>query len=118
MDEMMAKSAEEPKLSKKQLKKLKNNEGKAVASKTEEKDTKKDAKSDKKVQFAEKLEQGPTGKDAKPTLGPKNVKGVQIDDKKLGSGPVAKKGNKVGMRYIGKLTNGKVFDCKFRHRSS
>lgn len=30
---------------------------------------------------------------------------------KVGSGPVAKAGKRLGMRYIGKLTNGKQFDA-------
>ncbi|KAK8205879.1 hypothetical protein HDK77DRAFT_301974 [Phyllosticta capitalensis] len=114
----MIKNAGEEKLSKKQQKKLKNNEGKAV-----EKEEAKDSPADKKkVQFAKNLEQGPTGsplpkkdeekkgKDQKTGLGVKTVQGVTIDDKKLGTGPAAKKGDRVGMRYIGKLTNGKVFD--------
>ena len=160
LDAMLADSLkpEEPKLSKKQLKKLKKNNGEAAAAKTE--DSKKDdaekdsaaAKSDKKVQFAKNLEQGPTGSaekakaksdtpakvkaetpvkeknenkgkeknetKGKTTLGPKTVNGVLIDDKKLGSGPAAKKGDKVSMRYIGKLTDGKVFDGKFHGPSS
>lgn len=33
-----------------------------------------------------------------------------IEDSKLGTGATAKSGKKVGMRYIGKLGNGKVFD--------
>lgn len=150
LDGMMAKSlkqeekptTEEPKLSKKQLKKLKNNAGTAVAAPTEAKketDVKdKDIKSeatppkDKKVQFAKNLEQGPSGKTAelkkqngiekkteanakdpekpKAGLGVKIVQGVKCDDKKLGSGPAAKNGDKVGMRYIGKTNDGKVFD--------
>ena len=99
------------------------------------------AKGDKKVQFAKNLEQGPSGakkeakadaksqskEDAKAgkkenaneklkaTLGPKTLPdGVIIDDKKLGTGPACKKGNKVAMRYIGKLENSKVFDGTFR----
>ena len=119
LDAIIAKAAdaEEPKLSKKQQKKLKKNNGEAAPAKAEE--VKKDAaKDEKKVQFAKNLEQGPTGSAAakvdpkKPALGVKTVDGVKIDDKKLGSGPVAKKGNRVGMRYIGKFTDGKVFDCK------
>jgi FK506-binding nuclear protein len=47
-------------------------------------------------------------------LGVKTVNGVKMDDKKLGSGPACKKGHKVSMRYIGKLADGKVFDCKSR----
>jgi FK506-binding nuclear protein len=76
------------------------------------------SKGDKKVQFAKNLEQGPTGSQAKKAeekpkaaLGVKTIKGVKIDDKKLGSGPAAKNGDRVSMRYIGKLTDGKVFDA-------
>ncbi|KAI1142715.1 hypothetical protein F5Y05DRAFT_408159 [Hypoxylon sp. FL0543] len=110
LDEMMAK-AEETKLSKKQQKKLKNNKGEPVA-KEEAKDT--PSKGDKKVQFAKNLEQGPTGsaaaeKKAAPSV--KTVQGVTIDDRKVGSGRVVKKGNKVDVRYIGKLQDGKVFDA-------
>jgi FK506-binding nuclear protein len=138
LDDIMSKSlkpeaaAEEPKLSKKQLKKLKKNNGEAAAVKTDEKKPEvatpaksdKSDKSDKKVQFAKNLELGPTGsaekpksaeatKGAKTELGVKKIQGVTIDDKKLGKGPAAKKGDKVGMRYIGKLQDGKIFDCRF-----
>jgi FK506-binding nuclear protein len=119
----------EAKLSKKQLKKMKNNSGDAVATKADDakaaKDSPASSKGDKKVQFAKNLEQGPTGSTevkkeetkadgkGKATLGVKTIKGVKIDDKKLGTGPAAKNGDRVGMRYIGKLTDGKVFDCKY-----
>ncbi|PGG96438.1 hypothetical protein AJ79_09590 [Helicocarpus griseus UAMH5409] len=125
LDDMMSKAnkaASEPstngeKLSKKQQKKLKKNNGEAaeVPAKAEQ-----PAKTDKKVQFAKNLEQGPTPsppkKDDKKasttgTLGVKEVQGVKLDDKKLGSGRAAKKGDRVSMRYIGKLENGKVFDA-------
>lgn len=111
LDELIAKEGKdaESKLSKKQAKKLKT-----------EKDT---PKSEKKVQFAKNLELGPTGSPAekkpaqekgkKPTSSVKIVQGVTIDDRKPGTGRTAKNGDKVGMRYIGKLENGKVFDCKF-----
>ncbi len=75
-------------------------------------------KSDKKVQFAKNLEQGPTGsaEKGKPqqgsSLGTKVVQGITVDDRKLGSGRTAKSGDKVSLRYIGKLDNGKVFDGK------
>ena len=80
---------------------------------------------EKKVQFAKNLEQGPTPSAIpsssaskksdttvanKASLDVKTVKGVEIDDRKLGTGSAAKKGSKVDMRYIGKLENGKVFD--------
>ena len=126
----------EQKLSKKQLKKMKNNAGNPIAASTaEEKTGANDAqksrdetngkagKGDKKVQFAKNLEQGPTGSPkgdakasskkedkSKPVLGVKMVQGIKIDDKKLGEGPAAKKGDKLAMRYIGKLEDGKVFD--------
>lgn len=98
---------EEPALTKAQQKKLKKNNGDAAAV-----EPKKEAKSDKKVQFAKNLEQGPTPSGDKPTgtLGVKVVRGVTIDDKKLGKGVAAKSGNTIAMRYIGKLEDGKVFD--------
>ncbi|KAK6519352.1 peptidylprolyl isomerase fpr4 [Arthrobotrys megalospora] len=105
-------------LSKKQQKKLKANSGEPVTVSTP---TEK-----KKVQFASQLEQGPTPngnkspatpvektKNEKPTSQSsksRTVDGVKIEDHKVGSGPEAKKGQKVSMRYIGKLTDGKVFD--------
>lgn len=89
---------------------------------------------EKKVQFAKNLEQGPTPSatkevsgemskenpkgptkdDAKASgsLGVKDVQGVKVDDRKTGSGPQAKKGSKVKIRYIGKLENGQIFDGK------
>ncbi|KAF2236285.1 hypothetical protein EV356DRAFT_463917 [Viridothelium virens] len=120
----------EQKLSKKQAKKLKNSKGEAITSVQpemvkEEPQAKEGAsKNEKKVQFAKNLEQGPTispkteakqenknGEKPKATLGVKVVQGVKLDDKKLGVGPAAKKGDRVDMRYIGKLEkDGKVFD--------
>lgn len=118
LDEIMAK--DDKKLSKKQ-KKLKNNQGEAVAAEAKAKESA--AKGDKKVQFAKNLEQGPTGpaKDKAENKGDKKgatggvrvVQGVTVDDRKAGTGRTAKSGDKVGMRYIGKLQNGKVFDCKW-----
>src|SRR5262249_54509529 len=63
LDDMIAKAgkADEPKLSKKQLKKLKNNKGQAVGVQDEVKNAPSPGKADKKVQFAKNLEQGPTG---------------------------------------------------------
>ncbi|KAJ5643271.1 uncharacterized protein N7484_005778 [Penicillium longicatenatum] len=119
LDDLIAKGAkgkatkEEPTLTKAQQKKLKKNNGDAAAVEAKEtKADKKEAKTDKKVQFAKNLEQGPTPSGDKPTgtLGVKEVRGVKIDDKKLGKGVAAKSGNTVAMRYIGKLENGKVFD--------
>ncbi|KAI1395469.1 hypothetical protein F4819DRAFT_478336 [Hypoxylon fuscum] len=113
LDDLMAKAegAEGAKLSKKQQKKLKNNKGEAVEAEAEPAG----AKSDKKVQFAKNLEQGPTGsaaaeKGASP--GVKVVQGITLDDRKVGSGRTVKKGNKVDIRYIGKNQHdGKIFDA-------
>jgi FK506-binding nuclear protein len=109
---------------KKLAKKLKDNSGNAVeAPKTEEPASA--SKSDKKVQFKEGLVQGPTPsgnastetketketKESKSASGPRTVGGVTIDDRKVGSGPGAKKGDRISMRYIGKLEKDKkVFD--------
>jgi FK506-binding nuclear protein len=41
--------------------------------------------------------------------------GLTYIDAKVGDGPAVKKGQKVSMRYIGKLDNGKVFDSKCVH---
>lgn len=113
LDNLITESKAEPteKLSKKQAKKAKT----AAAA---EEEAPSSAKSDKKVQFAKNLEQGPTPTKAAPAAekpkaaaGPRVVNGVTIDDKKAGTGPAAKNGDRVGMRYIGKLQkNNKVFD--------
>lgn len=113
-----ADAVEQTKLSKKQQKKLKNNKGEAVTKDEAKAGASKEspAKGDKKVQFAKNLEQGPTGSTAAAekgsTLGVKVIGGVTVDDRKLGSGRAVKKGNRVEVRYIGKLADGKVFDCR------
>jgi FK506-binding nuclear protein len=138
LDEIIGKSLKnaangEATLSKKQMKKLKNNAGQPVTAviETETKITK-EGPSGKKVQFAKQLEQGPTKSEPKKTEkaskddkktetkkeedkpkaagGVRKVQGVTVDDRKAGKGPAAKKGSKISMRYIGKLTDGKVFD--------
>jgi len=122
LDDLMNKANGDSKLSKKAAKKLKKNDGQAVAGAESDKAEKVEAPSSdkKKVQFAKNLEQGPTGSpkvdapkaEAKKEVakGPRVVSGVTIDDKKDGKGKAAKKGDRVEMRYIGKLKNGKVFD--------
>jgi FK506-binding nuclear protein len=132
LDDLISQTNGDAKLSKKQAKKLKKNDGQAVAGaaepakKAEKVEKTETPNSDKKkVQFAKNLEQGPTGSpkvDApKPEAkkeaakGPRNVSGVTVEDKKDGKGKAAKKGDRIEMRYIGKLKNGKVFDCKFSY---
>ncbi|OAK99617.1 hypothetical protein IQ06DRAFT_337080 [Phaeosphaeriaceae sp. SRC1lsM3a] len=124
LDDLIAKTNGDEKVSKKQAKKLKKNDGQAAAGAAEpaKKAEKAEAPSSdkKKVQFAKNLELGPTGSpkveapkaETKKEVakGPRNVSGVTVDDKKEGKGKAAKKGDRVEMRYIGKLKNGKVFD--------
>jgi FK506-binding nuclear protein len=117
---------------KRQRKLLKQNNGEAVAVDASTPEAKKEpaqtnGDSEKKVQFAKNLVQGPTPSATPPTkseakkdsdkkdtssatLGVKDVQGVSVDDRKLGQGPAAKKGSRLEMRYIGKLDNGSVFD--------
>ncbi|QLL32435.1 hypothetical protein HG536_0C06040 [Torulaspora globosa] len=69
-------------------------------------------KEKKKVEFKKELEEGPTKKTQdKPKTKTRVLEGgVTIEDRTVGKGAQAKKSSKVGMRYIGKLKNGKVFD--------
>lgn len=108
-----------PTKSDKKSKKLKAEDGKAIAAETEKKkeagekegvkeeggkkEKKKDKKEKKKVDNAEGEKSTPAKKTTTPG-------GVIIEDAKIGTGPMAKKGNTVQMRYIGKLTDGKEFD--------
>lgn len=86
----------------------------AEVAKPEPKETKKQkkAKEEKNVKFNKELEQGPTEskkESAKPST--KTLPGgVVVEDRTVGKGPTAKNGSKVGVRYIGKLKNGSVFD--------
>jgi len=87
--------------------------------------------SEKKVQFSNDLEKGPTPPSAKPSEPPKPAmltsksgsgkvakrekislaSGVTIEDHTIGTGSKAKNGSKLGIRYVGKLAKGgKVFD--------
>ncbi|KAK7204051.1 hypothetical protein BZA70DRAFT_249661 [Myxozyma melibiosi] len=129
LDALIEKDSEKEKPSKKQLKKMKAADGSAAAAPAAKEDKKaknegKESPKDKKVTFAKNLEQGPTGKGAPAAAAaaapapaaaaPKTVKldnGLVIEDKTIGEGAGAKNGQKVGVRYIGKLqSNGKVFD--------
>nr|VWO98353.1 Zn(2)-C6 fungal-type domain-containing protein [Ganoderma boninense] len=91
-DEKLSKSQ------KKKLKKLKGANGEAVDAPTPDKSDK--TKGDKKEK-KEKVK----GSEPKTLQG-----GVVVVDHKVGTGPPAKSGNTVSMRYVGKLQNGKIFD--------
>lgn len=79
--------------------------GKAVPTGAEESEVKEEKKEKKsKEEKKEKKEKAPV-KETKELSG-----GVKVQDHKVGSGPQAKAGDMVSMRYVGKLQNGKVFD--------
>ena len=67
---------------------------------------KKKKKKDKKEKTEDAPKTDKKDDNAKKTI----AGGVTIQDFKVGKGPVAKKGDTVRMRYIGKLVNGKQFD--------
>lgn len=101
--------------------KQKNNKKRAVEetpvveTKTKKQKKAADKAEDKKVAFTKELEQGPTGSTSSPAAkkGPTSKKlagGVTIEDRKTGAGPTAQPGDKVSVRYIGKLLNGTTFD--------
>lgn len=108
---------------KKANKKLKAESGAAVPSgsntKAEAKaseDAKKDKKEKEKKEKKEKVDGKGVEKDVEKAAneGASAMKelpgGLKVKDVKTGTGPQAKKGQTVHMRYIGKLQNGKTFD--------
>jgi FK506-binding nuclear protein len=105
-------AGEADKLSKKQ----KAEGGKAVkpdAPETSDKKEKKKEKKEKKKEGKEKdagKADGEKQSEKKPAAEREVSGGVKVKDTKVGTGPAAKKGNTVSMRYIGKLQSGKVFD--------
>jgi FK506-binding nuclear protein len=104
----------------KKAKKLKAENGAAVPVSADADAPKKGEKKDKKAKKGEskegdsKKEEGKGG-DSKQKEGDKGAmrelsSGLKIQDAKVGDGPQAKSGMKVNMRYVGKLSDGKVFD--------
>ncbi|KAI0674917.1 hypothetical protein C8Q78DRAFT_1009663 [Trametes maxima] len=98
---------QEGKLSKaeqKKQKKLKAANGEAVPAATSEKSEK--AEKGKKEKKEKKKDEKEKPKGESKTLSG----GLKVVDHKTGTGPQAKSGDTVTMRYIGKLENGKIFD--------
>jgi len=95
------KKAEAPKKEAAPKKEVKKEEAKKEAPK---KEAKKEAKKEEPKKEVKKVEE--PKKDNKKVL----ANGLIIEDVKVGTGTPAKSGKKIGMRYIGRLTNGKVFD--------
>jgi FK506-binding nuclear protein len=61
--------------------------------------------------MADKKEEKKDKKEKKDRPSKTLAGGIIIQDHKIGDGPQAKKGDKVSMRYIGKLENGTEFDA-------
>jgi len=81
--------------------------------KKEKKEKKKDEKKEKKPEQTNGGPTASTGADSpsnKKTL----VGGLVIEDSKVGSGKTAKAGSNCSMRYIGKLSNGTIFDSNIK----
>lgn len=97
------------KAEKKSAKKQKGENGVAIPKEDPVKEIKEGKKEEqRKEKKKEKKEKKKDGKDAAEV---KELEGgVKTKDVKVGSGPGAQKGQSVKMRYIGKLTDGKVFD--------
>lgn len=97
---------EEPsKSQKKKQKKQKGADGEATAVASQAEPPAEKTKKDKK----DKKDKSEKAEKAKPDT--KVLQGgVQVVDHKIGTGPKAKAGDLVSMRYVGKLQNGKVFD--------
>jgi len=112
----------EEKLSKSQkkklTKKLKGADGNAVPAPTPEKkvEEKKEEKKEKKKKDKADKKEKPEKKDGeKKEKEDKKAErtldgGVKVRDFKVGTGKMAKKGDKVEMRYIGKFPDGRIFD--------
>ncbi|KAF7315559.1 Peptidylprolyl isomerase [Mycena indigotica] len=91
-------------------KKQKSETGQAVkpaSEKKDKKDKKKDKSQDQDKKPDEKKSEGASKAVEREIAG-----GIKIKDSKVGTGPAAKKGNSVSMRYVGRLSTpqGKIFD--------
>jgi len=103
-----AEAADTSKLSKNQLKKLAKKEKTAAAPAEAAKPA---AAAAPAPAVAKKEEAKPAAAAKKaPSKKQTTASGLTIEDNKTGSGPAAKAGQRVQMRYIGRLQNGKIFD--------
>ncbi|EPZ33118.1 Peptidyl-prolyl cis-trans isomerase, FKBP-type domain-containing protein [Rozella allomycis CSF55] len=100
---------ETPKKEKKNEKKV-NETPKPAEKKVTE--TPKKAAEKKVAETPKKVAETPKKESNKKTL----ANGLVIEDRKVGDGKKASKNNKVAVRYVGKLSNGKVFDSNTKGR--
>ena len=91
---------------KKLNKKLKAEGGKAVPAGAETEKPKEKKEQPKKEEKSKDAEKGKAKANEVKTLDG----GLKVQDHKVGTGPAAKSGNLVRVRYVGKLQNGKIFD--------
>lgn len=92
-------------------KKLKPEAATSTPTKVTETKVEKQTKSPKDAKpKTETVEKKTVEKPASKMTTTKLPSGLVIEEKSAGTGPACKAGQKVGMRYVGKLTNGKVFD--------
>lgn len=110
-DNKKTKKAKDNKKEEKKVTFTKELEQGPTPSKKDKKEKKKEEKKEKKKE-EKKEEKADKKEEKKDKKFPTNtlLGGVVTEDRKVGSGAGAKSGNKVGIRYIGKLKNGKVFD--------
>ncbi|KAJ3791020.1 hypothetical protein GGU10DRAFT_338461 [Lentinula aff. detonsa] len=117
-DSLASNDATKPlsKAEKKKNKKQKLQDGTAAApgvtsEKVAEKKTEGKKEEEKKKKTDSQKGESKNDKEDKTKLKEKELpSGLKIKDAKIGTGPMAKKGQMISMRYIGKLPNGKVFD--------
>lgn len=95
-------------------KKLRGEDGAAAEPSVAKEGAAEGKKAEKKPEKKAEKKAGKKDEDGKPeeqSSGKRTIAGgLIIEDKKVGSGAVAKHGSRVGMRYVGKLTSGKIFD--------
>jgi FK506-binding nuclear protein len=94
------------KAQKKAAKKQKATDGSAIPAATPAPAKEKKMKEEGKEKKEKESQKEKKAKPVEKTL----AGGLKVIDASIGSGPVAKKGDKLKMRYIGKLENGRVFD--------
>ena len=95
----------------KKSKKQKGTDGKPLPVEADKQKSEKKEKKEKKVEKDEqKTEKKEGGKEEKKAVEKSTPSGVKYKDAKVGTGPQAKKGSTVLVRYKGRLANGKIFD--------
>ncbi|KAF7730594.1 peptidylprolyl isomerase fpr4 [Apophysomyces ossiformis] len=108
--EEQKKQAELKKKQEEQKKKQEEQKKKQEEQKKQAELKKKQEEQKKQAELKKKQEEQKKQAEEKKSKVVKLPNGLIVEDVKVGNGPAAKSGQRIGMRYIGKLTNGKVFD--------